>query len=342
MNKVNRFLTGDYPEDSYHAVLKNFLLQQKQQGVSKATVDRLFYSLYPIGESLGNPSMGDVQHTHLTAYATRLWLLYAPDSVRTFVGDIRQFFKWCKRRGYHKKNLAKQIAVSRNKRRRSKRQSKAPAETAIRHLMEFLANQLGDLVYRDVFGILQINGDGWSSQSQKALRDLFVITFLYETGARVGELSTLGSRNMNEATAEPQRTYGITLTGKTGERDYLFTQSTAELWRVWEQVRPDGANEYAVLGWGNGHMKRGMRPNGISQMIARRCQEAKIKPFRAHALRHAKIKRGRVAVGLETTSILVDHSDLRSTRGYANIDDEELTEAAIKTGVQFDLWRPKP
>jgi integrase len=82
-----------------------------------------------------------------------------------------------------------------------------------------------------------------------------------------------------------------------------------------------------------------MKTSGISQTLVRRSKEAGIRPFRAHALRHAKVKRSRRLVGLEITSQLIDHSTLDMTRHYANIDEDELAEATIKTGIQYDLWK---
>ncbi|MCB8990589.1 MAG: hypothetical protein H6665_08215, partial [Ardenticatenaceae bacterium] len=43
-------------------------------------------------------------------------------------------------------------------------------------------------------------------------------------------------------------------------------------------------------------------------------------------------------VGLETASMLVDHSSINTTREYDSFDEEELTEATLKTGLQLDLW----
>ena len=73
-------------------------------------------------------------------------------------------------------------------------------------------------------------------------------------------------------------------------------------------------------------------------MIANRCREAGVTPFRAHALRHAKAKRAAGAVGLEAASRLLDHSSPAVTAQYAVMRGEELSAAAAKTGLGYRLW----
>ncbi|MEM7113065.1 MAG: site-specific integrase [Chloroflexota bacterium] len=170
------------------------------------------------------------------------------------------------------------------------------------------------------------------------LRDIFIITFLYETGARAGELSSLGTEIMNKTTKCRQKTYWLTVYGKTDDRDLSFTERTAELWRAWQTVRPPYCSDYAIIGWGNGHPPAQLKPNGISQMIAKRCVQAGVAPFRAHALRRRKINRSRKTVGLEVASLLVDHSNLDTTQTYVDIDENELNSAIIATGLKLDVW----
>ena len=137
---------------------------------------------------------------------------------------------------------------------------------------------------------MQAIQDGWTDESIRALRDLFIITFLYEIGVRAGELSNLGTRAMNEATKTAAAAYAITVIGKTNDRDCSFTNRTAELWRIWQQVRPEGGEEYAVIGWRRYHPPGRLYTNGISQMLERRCQSLDVPIFRAQVLRHAKVR----------------------------------------------------
>ncbi|RMG74902.1 MAG: hypothetical protein D6711_07810 [Chloroflexi bacterium] len=339
--KVKTFLEHPYPKESYFGILQKFLKKRLAKGISEYTICRLYYNLYPIGEKLGDNPITDLNRKWLKEYVKLRWLTYSPDTMRTCIGDIRQFFKWCKKKGYHPKNIAKSIKPTRTRKNRKKR-SKAAPEAHIHKIMSHLANKLqqNNLIYRDIFHNLQASPSGWTDKAIRDLRDLFIITFLYETGARAGEISNLGAKAMNEATKTPAAAYTITVIGKTNDRDYSFTNRTAELWKIWEQIRPAGANEYAVIGWAANHQPGQILANGISAILVRHCKNLGIPIFRAHALRHAKVKRSRRAVGLEMASLLIDHSSINTTRGYANIDEEELTEATIKTGLQLDLWEP--
>ena len=336
MNKIDTFFQETYPKNSYLDVLQTFLNKRRKK-VAEPTVHRLFYNLHPIGEKFDEDTPIDaLTRNWLKEYVDKRWLDSAPDTMRTRIADIRQFFKWCKKKGHLPKNVAKRLKPIR---RRRQRRSKAAPEKHIKLVIQHISKKIDHLVYRDENNKIQhAPKKFWHEQDIKYCRDLFITVFLYETGARGGELSNLGSHTMNEVTKEKRDTYMVTMVGKTNDRDYLFTKRTAELWRLWQKLRPEECQEYAVIGWGRAHSHDQFSTNGISQMLLRRCDEIGIKPFRTHSLRHAKVKRSRQAVGLEVTSHLIDHSNIDTTRGYANIDEEELSEAALKTGLQYDIW----
>lgn len=337
LNKIQRFLYDKYPEGSYNHVLKTFL-KKRSKHVSHHTTTRFFYSLQPIGEILGNPRLSSIKRSWLKKYIVEKRLLSAPDTMRTTIADIKFFFTWSKAKGHHSKNIGKLIKPM--SRRRSKQQ-KAASEDSMEKVMKSLAFQLTNpgLVFRNVFDIIEVlTPDDWLDDKKRILRDLFILTFLYETGARVGELCSLGSKAINDAIQESAPAYHITVVGKTNDRDYLFTERTAELWKMWQLVRPDQYGQYAVVGWRSSRPIAPLRSNGVSEMLVRRCQSLELKPFRSHAIRHAKIKRSRQIVGIEIASMLVDHSKLDTTWGYANIDEDELIKATIATGLKINLW----
>lgn len=338
MNKcVQQFLLETFQEGSYYGVLKTFLLKQEEKGLSSATINRLYYSLHPIGTQLHNPPITELNKQWLKSYTRQLWQTYASESVRTYIGDIKQFCKWCKKKGHLRKNIAKRL--KKPKRRQQRGKIYAAPETDVFKLMAYLVEELKTAVYRDVFGLLQIEQREWLDREVKLLRDLFIVTFLYETGARVGELANLSSSQMNKATTTPAPTYTIIMVGKTEDVTRRFTQRSAELWRIWEQIRPSIEGKSAIIGWSNANPHSPIQPNGISQMLVRRCRQAKIRPFRANALRHSKVTRSVRLVGLETASKLIDHADIQTTKTYNHWQDQELNKAAKLTGLQRDFWR---
>ncbi|NJN55170.1 MAG: hypothetical protein HC804_10660 [Anaerolineae bacterium] len=99
-NQVQNFLLEAYKEGSYYHSLQQFLTRRIEKGLSAATIARLFYNLHRIGngrsESLDNPPIDQLSRAWLKSYVKACWLSYAPDTMRTMIGDIRQFFKWLK------------------------------------------------------------------------------------------------------------------------------------------------------------------------------------------------------------------------------------------------------
>lgn len=342
---IKNFLEAEYPEGSFQSVLQAFLLKKDEKGLSVHSIDHLFVSLYPLGEALDNKRPGEVTARELDAYRDRLWLKYTVGTMRPVLGDIRQFFRWCKKKGYCKGNPAKRLKLSRRggqRRRRTSKRVKAVPEERVQATIDHLLGLIKHLVYRDVFGNLQAASlEEWGYEERQALRDLFVLVFLYETGARAKEVAQLATKEMAEVCRERRPAYTVTSLGKTDDRDCSFTNATADLWRVWQQVRPAGYEEYAVVGWRPYGKVANLLSHGISLILVRRSQAAGVPVFRPHSLRHAKIKRGVPKVGLMLISQLVDHSSTRMTEEYleASIDEAQLMDAAVKTGLERDLWK---
>jgi len=333
--RINTFLETQHPPGSFNAYLTQFLQKQRER-VSPATTIHLYRSLSALGQFLdGTQSLAHIQRDQIQQHVADLKLHYAPGTLRPVIGDLKQFFRWCKKRGYHQKNLGKHLKKPRAKHQRPK----AAPEDAIQQLIQHLANELRPYLYRDIFGNLQANPNhNWNYTQLKTLNDLAVLLFLYETGCRAGELTNLTTRAMHQATQNLKSSYTITMYGKTNDRSYHFTNTTAEIWRLWEQLRPSPSS-WAFWSWKRGHPPQRMTTNGVSQMLARRCQQAGVPSFRAHALRHAKVHRSRRLVGLELASRLIDHSSLTTTRQYDYIEEQELSRAAQLTGYHKDIWR---
>lgn len=336
--KLVVFLSANLPAGSFHAALQLFLGSRRKRGISEYSVIHLFNSLWPLGDWLDNGPVTAVTPRLLKNYHEALFLRYAPGTVRPVVGDIRQFFAWCKKRRLIEQNPAKRLAKPRPRRGRDK---SAP-ETAVSGVITHLAGKLSHLVYRDLFGTLQAEPpDKWGDVDRLTLRDLFVVVFLYETGGRAKELAQLGSRTIERECRAVKAAYVVTSTGKTNDRDLRFTEVTAELWRVWVAVRPSACPEYAVFSLRPTHPPAPLTSNGISQILARRCNEAGTAVFRSHSLRHAKVRRARRLVGLEMASLLIDHSSVEMTRNYAGVEDDEITTAVNETGIKGDIWGKK-
>ena len=98
MNKIETFLKTSYPPGSYHAILQKFLQKQYRKGLAEPSIKHLYRSLIALGETLGSVPIKKITYQTLKKYVDDLKLNYAPGTIRPIVGDIKQFFKWCKKK----------------------------------------------------------------------------------------------------------------------------------------------------------------------------------------------------------------------------------------------------
>lgn len=285
-------------------------------------------------ENYVKDDVNDITYQTLRDYEKHLRRHYSPGTLRSVIGDIKQFHKWAKKNGFTSTNPAKHL-----KRPRTPYRNRAVSEDDIIALLGAMAAQIRPLLFRDVFMQLQPSEGTWTYHDLKTLHDLTLITMLYETGCRAGEICNMTTKEMNRSTASTNANT-VTTYGKTADKTYHFTQKTAELWRIWAQVRPQNTAVAAVAFWSWRHNQNPteLTTNCLGQMIARQCRKHNIRPFRPHAIRHAKVIRARKIVGIELASRLIDHNSLATTRIYDYVDSFELAEAAQKTGLKHDFW----
>ena len=267
-----------------------------------------------------------------------LWQRYSYNSMRTIIMDLRSFGRWAYQNEHHDMNITRMLKPPKRRVSRKRARAVPPTDEHVHQVMRHLATQLTDrgLLERLEDGTLWHAIDGWRLMDQKALRDLFILTFMYETGIRAGELSRLGSAAVQRTTETAQKTYEMYAFGKTNERKRLFTESSAELWRVWWVIRPKLLTHLAVIGWRNGEDAGPFEPHGISTMLKRRCEEsglAKKHHFATQALRSAKARRALRTVGPDVARHLLDHSLLETTLNYDHVDDREYEAAILSTGL---------
>jgi integrase len=324
-------------ETSLSSAIAAFLLE-KAAVLSPYSVAHLRASLLPMARALGDAPPAAVTYSDLRTYVDGLRLRYKPGTVRPTVGDIRQFWRWSKKRGIVDRNPAKRLRPPTRRAVVETAAPKAVDDDDARRVLGWLAGRLDALVYRDIFGnLVAAPLSEWSDDDRRHARDLFILAFLYDTGCRAGELWRLSAAGMSSAVAAPGPVYRVASTGKTGEVVLRFTVATAELWSVWDCVRPPG-DGHAVVGWGRGRPVGPLSTSTLSRMLSRHCDRAGVARFRAHALRHAKVRRAKAAAGLEVASRLIGHGSTLVTAAYGRGDDEDLTAAALATGLTARLW----
>lgn len=141
-----------------------------------------------------------------------------------------------------------------------------------------------------------------------SMRDLAVVAFLLDTGARVGEASSLRVSDFS--------TDGVELFGKTGPR---FVPLSREVFGLTEKIR-DGANIW--IG------RQGpLTVHGMNQLVRRMMSQAGLKPPKAgpHTLRHTFATRFlRKGGNLAVLQRLMGHKYIESTMIYAKMTDRDL------------------
>ncbi len=334
--KLDRFIRSRQ-DGSLAAALQRFLTY-KLRVTSRANTEHLFESLYPLVKLL--PELQAISYDDLQQQRVRLRGRYATGSIRSKLVDWRTFFRWCKKERLIAVNPAKGLKLPQVRGR-----DKAASERDVLEVMRHMARQIDGLVYRNIFGQLEVlRGGKWNKWQRHTVRDLFLISFAYETGARAGEISNLLTIDMEKSLESPRgpggRVFAIELFGKTDERVRAFTSATAELWRVWCEVRPKkGAREYALVKWRiKDALAEPITAEDVSAIMVRRCKQAGVKLFRSHALRHSKAQRARKYGGLEVAMALLDHNDMTSTLFYARESEDGVNAAALATGLTTDLF----
>lgn len=327
---VQKFLRNAPPSGDLFTAVHRFLGERLPE-VSQASLIHLYRTLEPHAQSL-KVSLADVTPALVAAYVAGLQVDYSPGTVRPIVGDLKQFYKWAYEEGLTTTDCGRRL-----KKPQPVKEKHHAEEGDMVGLIKYLSASLSPLLYRDLFGILCGNDDGWLYEDYKTLHDLTAVSFLYETGCRAGELCNLSAHHMSKAVQKKAESHTVTCYGKTNNRNYHFTETTAELYRLWAGKRPF-TSAWAFYSWRRGGEPGKLTTNALSQMLARRCKQAGIPVFRAHSMRHAKVIRSRKLVGLEIASRLIDHSSISTTREYDYIDDDELSVAAALTGLKIELF----
>lgn len=330
--KTLEFLSAPALAGSLSAAIQQFLLFRVEE-VSQATMVHLYRSLSAFATDVGGGlPVAELTAGDFVAYADHLRSRYSPGTIGPVVGDLKQFASWLHQEGITASNYGRRLVKP-----RAVKEKHHAEEADMLTLIRRLAGNLDGLLQRDLFGALRAADDGWNYESLKTLHDLTAVMLLYESGCRAGELCNLSSHRLNKAFAQPAPAYSIVAYGKTNDRTYHVTESTVELYRLWYAKRPFSMT-WAFCSWRRGGEPEKLSAPALGQMLARRCHQAGIRPFRPHSMRHAKVIRSRKLVGLELASRLVDHANIQTTRAYDFIDDGEVGVAARLTGYSGKLW----
>lgn len=153
------------------------------------------------------------------------------------------------------------------------------------------------------------------------LRNYLVILVMLDTGMRTCEAIRLKDENVDLAAKQILVSKHISKTRKN--RTVYISDSTAKLLAKYMRIKPDGWSEYLFPTREGGQM----RTEGLDLEIARQCKKAGVK-FTPYQLRHTFASYF-VANGgdLFTLQDIMGHTDLRMTRRYTELDNENKKRA---------------
>jgi site-specific recombinase XerD len=329
--KLNKFLSQTYGEGTVGAVAQRFIRKRDERGLSTYSLAHLCASLAPFCAAHPVPCAA-LTARQVIDYINHLHRTYAPRTVKGIRGDIKQFLRWAGKKGLAPRKIYKRLPHI-----KTEATDKSTTISAVAMLGRHLAGNLTQHIYRDLFGNLCWEPPHqWGRLDRLYLRDLTVLVMLYESGARRGELAELGTAAVHRAIHQQHNgVLGVEMFGKTGLQKRWFTRASLELMQCWLAVRHQPNHQLFI------YSDRGaapIQPGSISLMLARRCREANITPFRTHSLRHLAIKRAKTTFGLEMANKIIDHSTLASTVDYAAVGSDEVRSAVALLGWQSPLF----
>lgn len=156
-----------------------------------------------------------------------------------------------------------------------------------------------------------------AQHSPNSERDLAILHFLFDTGARVGGAASLTIENLNLSA----RRAIVVEKGRGGkkERVVFFQPQTAEILHIWLEARTNNPDQRVF----------GLNESGIYQMLERLAKKANIKGrWNPHAFRHGFARRllsKGISIGI--LSHLMGHSNVQVTiEFYGRFANDELQQ----------------
>lgn len=146
------------------------------------------------------------------------------------------------------------------------------------------------------------------------------VRVMWSTGCRVGEVASLRIRDADTTSG------WLRLTGKTGPRDFPYTNDLREVLEPWRADRhPD------LWMWGR---KPGTVRRAIITGLKAACYKADVRQFTSHGLRRAAVDRlARSGVDVATAAALLGHSPEVMLQHYRQVTPEDLSAAVRRAGL---------
>ena len=292
----------------YQDVLMQYLKSLNRRNHSAYTVDNYRRCLLVLGEFLGNTELEQIQLSHL-----REWIDLAieqnpsPYTIWTKVVIVRVFFNWCVREGLLSRSPAQQL----DKPKLPQRLPKASSDQDIRALLQA------------------------AQESSRSERDIALVYFFLETGARRGAVAslTMGNLFLEDGMAR-------VITKGDKEIRLFFGSVTKEAIRKWLEIRDPQKFRPSV----DPKCVFGLTGDGIYQILRRLTENSGIQcAISPHILRHSSATL-RVEQGIDSSSLqqIMGWADIRMAEVYTRLSHERLKRRALDTSPMNKILNLQP
>jgi integrase len=168
-------------------------------------------------------------------------------------------------------------------------------------------------------------------------RDLALLMFAADTGARRGEIVSLRIDNLRLEQLEAD------VIGKTGRRPVDYTEETADVLRLWLQERPDVDHDYVFTGSMAGYSRnRGgpLSPDAVNSIFRRLAKTAGVTgKCNPQAVRHLVGQQWTDRVNLELVRQKLGHRSVTTTAMFYAHQDMSRVKAATKLHSVLNGYR---
>lgn len=278
----------------YNDALRLYLQSLRRGGRSEYTIANYQGRLKQLGEHLGNIEIVDVTIHDLREWIDANLQGHSAYTIWSLVVTVRAFFNWCQKEGIIPESPARRL----EKPRLPSRLPKA-------------------LTHQEIFDLIQA-----CKRSQQPERNVAIVTFMLETGARRGAVANLMMPNLyvNEG-------YAKTITKGNKEIWLFFGETTKRALNQWLAVRDPRFFHHSV----DPNSVFGLKADGFRLLLERLSQSLprKISP---HVLRHTSATL-RVEQGIDSSSLqqIMGWSDIRMAEVYTRLALHRLQQRALST-----------
>lgn len=287
-----------------------------ERGVTERTQANDIQRIRPFLQQCGFKRLQDIQKSDLDNHFAAMEKRFSAASLSSYKQTFKAFFNWCVKSD--EIALEKSPAAHLRVRRRNSARHKAANEKDVLKVINALTGRL-------------------ECPGPKLVRDLLAFRLAYEGGNRRKELATLPTQAMKLALRLPKvNSDGVVVyvalsgEGKLGRVPIRFTEYTAAVYRLWEEVRPKKSRHRVFIAVGGSFPGEPLTLDGFTSIFVKRCREFGVPIFRTHSLRHLKGTKTTDNFTPRIAASMLNITLETAMMHYYNEDEQKLLDATAQ------------